>query len=198
VLTVRTAGRLRTDQSQPTTGATPPRSARNDPSAQACEQQPLPVQHAGLRRTQPRFQGENFQANLRTVEKVNELAQEKGCTAGQLALAWAIAQDNDVAPIPGTKRRTYLDENVAAASVQLTAEDLDRLQAISPFGAATGARYAQQHTYGDSPEPSRTHRHVVRPILMYFSPLAAWASKSRNAKLSVLQAPGAEGWLVRC
>ena len=119
-----------------------------------------------MRRTQPRFQGENFETNLRLVEKVRELAQEKGCTAGQLALAWVMAQGEDVVPIPGTKRRTYLAENIGAMGVDLTAEDLDRLQAITPPGVAAGARYPQEHTYGDSPEPSLTtdQTRVERPV----------------------------------
>ena len=106
-----------------------------------------------MRRTSPRFQGENFQANQRLVERVRALAQRKGCTAGQIALAWVLAQGDDVVPIPGTKRRTYLDENIAAAQVHLSADDLDQLDAITPPGAAAGARYPFEHTYGDSPVP---------------------------------------------
>jgi aryl-alcohol dehydrogenase-like predicted oxidoreductase len=107
-----------------------------------------------MRSTQPRFQGDNFATNLRLVDQVRELADEKGCTPGQLALAWVMAQGDDVVPIPGTKRRTYLDENIGAVSVQLTATDLERLQAITPPGVAAGARYPQEHTYGDSPTRS--------------------------------------------
>ena len=81
-----------------------------------------------FRRNQPRFQGEAFAANLRLVEAVRELAAEKGVTAGQLALAWVLAQGDDVVPIPGTKRRSYLEENAGAAAVELTADDLDRLR----------------------------------------------------------------------
>ena len=107
-----------------------------------------------FRRNNPRFQGENFQANLRLVDEVTALAREKGCTPGQLALAWVMAQGEDVVPIPGTKRRAYLEENVAAASIVLDADDLARLAAIAPAGAAAGERYPFRHSYGDSPEPS--------------------------------------------
>jgi aryl-alcohol dehydrogenase-like predicted oxidoreductase len=106
-----------------------------------------------FRRNQPRFQGEAFAANLRLVEAVRELAAEKGVTAGQLALAWVLAQGDDVVPIPGTKRRSYLEENAGAAAVELTAEDLARLAAIAPPGAAEGTRYPDAgYAYGDSPE----------------------------------------------
>ncbi|MCF6506025.1 aldo/keto reductase [Blastococcus sp. MG754426] len=105
------------------------------------------------RRGHPRFTGEAFTANLRLVDAVRELAEEKGVTAGQLALAWVLAQGDDVVPIPGTKRRTYLEENVAAAAVELSAEDLARLDGIAPPGAATGGRYVDSsYAYGDSPE----------------------------------------------
>jgi aryl-alcohol dehydrogenase-like predicted oxidoreductase len=107
-----------------------------------------------MRKSQPRFQGDNFAANMALVDQVRELATEKGATAGQLALAWVMAQGDDVVPIPGTKRRTYLDENVGAANITLTADDLARLDAIIPPGGAAGARYPQAHTYGDSPEAS--------------------------------------------
>jgi aryl-alcohol dehydrogenase-like predicted oxidoreductase len=105
------------------------------------------------RRTHPRFTGEAFAANLRLVDAVRELAAEKGATPGQLALAWVLAQGDDVVPIPGTKRRTYLEENVAAAAVELTSDDLTRLDAIAPPGVAVGGRYANSaYVYGDSPE----------------------------------------------
>ncbi|MGY1833727.1 aldo/keto reductase [Blastococcus sp. SYSU DS0510] len=105
------------------------------------------------RRGHPRFTGEAFAANLRLVDAVRELAAEKGVTAGQLALAWVLAQGDDVVPIPGTKRRSYLEENVAAAAVELSAEDLARLDAIAPPGAAVGGRYVDSsYAYGDSPE----------------------------------------------
>jgi aryl-alcohol dehydrogenase-like predicted oxidoreductase len=105
------------------------------------------------RRTHPRFTGEAFTANLRLVDAVRQMAAEKGVTAGQLALAWVLAQGADVVPIPGTKRRSYLEENVAAAAVELSADDLARLDAIAPPGAAEGGRYADSgYSYGDSPE----------------------------------------------
>jgi aryl-alcohol dehydrogenase-like predicted oxidoreductase len=94
-----------------------------------------------FRRTQPRFQGENFAKNLELVEAVRALADDKGITAGQLALAWVHAQGDDVFPIPGTKRRTYLEENVAAVDVELSDADLRRLEEILPPGAAAGDRY---------------------------------------------------------
>jgi aryl-alcohol dehydrogenase-like predicted oxidoreductase len=105
------------------------------------------------RRGHPRFTGEAFTANLRLVDAVRELAREKGCTPGQLALAWVLAQGDDVVPIPGTKRRVYLEENAGAAGVGLSADDLARLDAIAPPGAAQGTRYADAgYAYGDSPE----------------------------------------------
>ena len=106
-----------------------------------------------FRKNQPRFQGEAFQANLRLVDAVRELAAEKGVTAGQLALAWVLAQGDDVVPIPGTKRRSYLEENAGAVAVELSADDLARLEAIAPPGAASGTRYPDSgYAYGDSPE----------------------------------------------
>jgi aryl-alcohol dehydrogenase-like predicted oxidoreductase len=93
------------------------------------------------RRFSPRFQGENFARNLELVAKVEEIAREKGATPGQLALAWVHAQGDDVAPIPGTKRRRYLEETVAAWSLRLTEQDLARLGAAAPMGAAAGERY---------------------------------------------------------
>ncbi len=104
------------------------------------------------RRRMPRFQGEAFTANLQLVDAVRALAEEKGATAGQLALAWVLAQGPDVVPIPGTKRRRNLEENVGAAAVQLTDEDLARLAEIAPPDVAQGARYAATGPgYGDSP-----------------------------------------------
>ena len=105
-----------------------------------------------FRRNHPRFQGENFDRNLELVAAVKKLAADKGCTAGQLALAWTMAQGEDVVPIPGTKRVSYLEENAGASYVELTAEDLARLAEIAPKGAAAGERYPFQHTYGDSPQ----------------------------------------------
>jgi aryl-alcohol dehydrogenase-like predicted oxidoreductase len=105
------------------------------------------------RRGHPRFTGEAFAANLRLVDAVRELAAAKGATPGQLALAWVLAQGEDVVPIPGTKRVAYLEENAGAAAVALTADDLARLDAIAPPGAAQGSRYADaSYAYGDSPE----------------------------------------------
>ena len=95
------------------------------------------------RRFSPRFQGENFQRNLDLVRRVEELAREKGCTASQLALAWVLAQGDDIVPIPGTKRRKYLEENAAADSIQLAKEDLRALDEVFPAEAAAGARYPE-------------------------------------------------------
>lgn len=89
----------------------------------------------------PRFEGEALEANLALVARVRELAEAKGVTPGQLALAWVLAQGDDVAPIPGTKRVRYLEENVAAAAIELTADDLAALERAVPRGAVAGARY---------------------------------------------------------
>jgi aryl-alcohol dehydrogenase-like predicted oxidoreductase len=113
---------------------------------------PADFEEDDFRKDQPRFQGEAFAANLRLVDAVRELAAEKGVTAGQLALAWVLAQGDDVVPIPGTKRRGYLEENMGAAAVRLSDDDLARLQEIAPPGVAVGGRYAGEHSYGDSPE----------------------------------------------
>lgn len=94
-----------------------------------------------FRRHNPRFQGENFQKNLRLVEAVQDMAREKGCTPSQLALAWLLAQGNDIVPIPGTKRVRYLEENLGALDVHLNADDLAQLEAVFPLGAAAGERY---------------------------------------------------------
>lgn len=93
------------------------------------------------RRFTPRFQGENFQRNLDLVARIREMANEKGCTPGQLALAWVLAQGDDIVPIPGTKRVEYLEENVGALDVQLSPDDLEAINAIAPQGAAAGSRY---------------------------------------------------------
>jgi aryl-alcohol dehydrogenase-like predicted oxidoreductase len=95
------------------------------------------------RRFSPRFQGENFQKNLDLVRRVEEIAAEKGCKPSQLALAWVLAQEKNIVPIPGTKRRKYLEENVAAIDVKLTEEDLRRIGEIFPTGAAAGSRYPE-------------------------------------------------------
>jgi aryl-alcohol dehydrogenase-like predicted oxidoreductase len=96
-----------------------------------------------MRRGLPRFSGENFQRNLDLVEKVRSLAADKGVTAGQLALAWLLAQGNDVAPIPGTKRRKYLAENLGAIDVRLSAEELAALDEAFPPDAVAGDRYSE-------------------------------------------------------
>jgi aryl-alcohol dehydrogenase-like predicted oxidoreductase len=96
-----------------------------------------------VRRRHPRFQPENFQRNLDLVAEIREMAREKGCTPAQLALAWVLAQGEDIVPIPGTKRRKYLDENVEALEVRLDRADLERLDEIMPPGAAAGQRYPE-------------------------------------------------------
>ena len=95
-----------------------------------------------FRRVSPRFEGENFDRNLELVEQVTAIADEKGVAAGQLALAWVLAQGEDIVPIPGTKHVHYLEQNVAAAEIELSAEDLQRIDAVAPAGAAAGDRYA--------------------------------------------------------
>jgi aryl-alcohol dehydrogenase-like predicted oxidoreductase len=94
-----------------------------------------------FRKHNPRFQGENFYHNIRLVDKITEMAKEKGCTPSQLALAWVMAQGKDIFPIPGTKRVKYLEENAKAADVKLTDEDLEAIEAIAPPGFAAGDRY---------------------------------------------------------
>jgi aryl-alcohol dehydrogenase-like predicted oxidoreductase len=94
-----------------------------------------------LRRQSPRFQGDNFRRNLELADRVREIAAEKDATPGQLALAWLLHQGDDVVPIPGTKRRKYLEENVAATEITLTEEDLERIEEVTPKGAASGDRY---------------------------------------------------------
>ena len=95
------------------------------------------------RRVSPRFQGENFQKNLDLVRRVEEMAKAKGCKPSQLALAWVLAQGDDIVPIPGTKRRKYLEENVGAIDIELTAEDLRRMDESFPQGVAAGLRYPE-------------------------------------------------------
>jgi aryl-alcohol dehydrogenase-like predicted oxidoreductase len=95
------------------------------------------------RRFSPRFQGENFQKNLDLVHRVEQIAHEKRCKPSQLALAWVLAQDDNIIPIPGTKRRKYLEENVAALNIELSPDDLRRLDEIFPTGAAAGDRYPE-------------------------------------------------------
>ncbi|MEH1818555.1 MAG: aldo/keto reductase [Nostoc sp.] len=98
------------------------------------------------RRNSPRFQGENFSKNLQLVEQVKAIATEKGVTSSQLALAWLLAQGEDIVPIPGTKRRTYLEENIAATEITLTEQDLNRLEAVAPKNVAAGERYPDMST----------------------------------------------------
>ncbi|MBA3260291.1 MAG: aldo/keto reductase [Gemmatimonadales bacterium] len=93
------------------------------------------------RRNSPRFQGDNFQRNLDLVERVGEIAKRKKCTPSQLAIAWVLAQGEDVVPIPGTKQRRYLEENLRAVDVELTPADLDQIDEVAPKGAAAGERY---------------------------------------------------------
>jgi aryl-alcohol dehydrogenase-like predicted oxidoreductase len=95
------------------------------------------------RRHSPRFQGENFGKNLQLVEKIGEIARQKGYTPAQLALAWTLAQGDFIIPIPGTKRRKYLEENVAALEIQLSPEDLRRIEEVAPKGAVSGTRYPE-------------------------------------------------------
>lgn len=95
------------------------------------------------RRNSPRFQGENFAKNLELVRRIEAMAARKGCTPSQLALAWVLAQGNDIVPIPGTKRRRYLEENAAAADITLTPEELAEIDRVAPHGVAAGARYPE-------------------------------------------------------
>lgn len=96
------------------------------------------------RRNSPRFQGDNFYKNLELVDRVKAIAAEKGATPSQLALAWLLAQGGDIVPIPGTKRRAYLEENAAATQIVLTESDLQRIEAVAPKGVAAGERYPTQ------------------------------------------------------
>jgi aryl-alcohol dehydrogenase-like predicted oxidoreductase len=101
------------------------------------------LEDGDYRRTSPRFQGENFQRNLDLVERVSEVAREKQCSPAQLALAWVLAQGDDIVPIPGTKRRKYLQENLGALEVDLTSADLARIMEIAPRNAFSGPRYSE-------------------------------------------------------
>ncbi len=104
---------------------------------------PQDLESDDYRLTTPRFQGENFQKNLDLVERVHAIAQEKQCTAAQLALAWVLAKGGDIVPIPGTKRRKYLQENIGAIDVRLTGEDLERIEEAAPADAFAGSRYPE-------------------------------------------------------
>jgi aryl-alcohol dehydrogenase-like predicted oxidoreductase len=106
-------------------------------------QKPEDLPEDDYRRTTPRFQGENFERNLEIVKRVEEIARQKHCTPAQLALAWVLAQGNDIVPIPGTKRRKYLQENVAALDVDLTSNDLERIEEVAPKDAFAGSRYPE-------------------------------------------------------
>lgn len=108
-------------------------------------QKPEDLPEGDWRRQNPRFQGENFERNLKLAEKIQLLAKRKGCTPAQLALAWVLAQGEDIAPIPGTKRRKYLEENVGALNVALTASELKEISSTAPVGTAAGTRYPEAH-----------------------------------------------------
>ena len=95
------------------------------------------------RRSSPRFQGRNFEKNLELVRHIRELARQRGCTPSQLALAWVLARGQDIVPIPGTKHRRYLEENIAAADISLTSAELARINAVAPRGVAVGNRYPE-------------------------------------------------------
>jgi aryl-alcohol dehydrogenase-like predicted oxidoreductase len=97
------------------------------------------------RRQTPRFQGENFEKNLALLDRVEAFAREKRCTPAQFALAWVLAQGEDIVPIPGTKRRKYFDQNLGALEISLSAEDIARIAEALPAGAAAGTRYVEQH-----------------------------------------------------
>jgi aryl-alcohol dehydrogenase-like predicted oxidoreductase len=107
---------------------------------------PEDIPEDDFRRHNPRFQGENFERNLQIVERVREIAEEKGVTAAQLALAWVHSRGEDVVPIPGTKRRRYLEENVAATEIELSDEDLRRIDEAAPPGVTAGDRYPDMST----------------------------------------------------
>ena len=104
-------------------------------------QSPNDLEEGDFRRNNPRFQGENFQRNLDLVAEVREIADETGRTPGQIALAWLLSRGDDIVPIPGTKRRRYLEENAEAVDIELTEEELERLEQAFPQGAAAGERY---------------------------------------------------------
>ncbi|MHB8452335.1 MAG: aldo/keto reductase, partial [Mycobacteriales bacterium] len=109
-----------------------------------------------FRRLNPRFQGENLARNLQLVERVRQLAAEKQVEPGQLALAWLLAQGNDVVPIPGTKRRTFLEQNIAAAAIELSREELAQIDEVAPAGSAAGDRYPDMAAVrAGSPPPTQ-------------------------------------------
>jgi aryl-alcohol dehydrogenase-like predicted oxidoreductase len=106
-------------------------------------QKPEDLPEDDYRRTTPRFQGENFERNLEIVKRVEQIAREKHCTPAQLALAWVLAQGNGIVPIPGTKRRKYLQENLSALDVDLSSKDLERIEEVAPQDAFAGSRYPE-------------------------------------------------------
>jgi aryl-alcohol dehydrogenase-like predicted oxidoreductase len=108
--------------------------------------QPEDLPEDDFRRYHPRFQGENFHKNLELVARIEEIAEEKHLTAGQLALAWVLSRGEDIVPIPGTKRRSYLEENVAATGIELSADELARIDEAAPVGVTAGERYANMAT----------------------------------------------------
>ncbi len=109
---------------------------------------PDDLEEGDFRRSNPRFQGENFKRNLELIDRVRQVAGEHECTPGQLALAWVLHQGQDVVPIPGTKRRAYLEQNVGATEVLLSEEDLHRIDEVAPLGAAVGDRYPDMSSIG--------------------------------------------------
>ncbi len=113
-------------------------------SSPANSKRPEDLAGDDARRAMPRFQGENFQRNLALVANIEEIARAKGCTPAQLALAWVLSKGKDIVAIPGTKRRRYLDENLGALDIRLTAQDQATLDNAVPPGAAAGLRYSEQ------------------------------------------------------
>jgi aryl-alcohol dehydrogenase-like predicted oxidoreductase len=109
-------------------------------------QRPEDIPEDDFRRSNPRFQGQNFERNLELVDRVRQIADEKDVTPGQLALAWVLHQGRDIVPIPGTKRRSYLEENVGAAELELTGDELRRIDQVMPAGATAGDRYPDMST----------------------------------------------------
>jgi aryl-alcohol dehydrogenase-like predicted oxidoreductase len=106
------------------------------------------LEEGDFRKNHPRMQEDNFETNRELAERVKALAAEKGCTPAQLALAWVLSRGDDVVPIPGTKRRTYLEENAAATQITLSDEELQQLDEAFPPGAAAGERYADMSSIG--------------------------------------------------
>ena len=113
-------------------------------SSAAGSKSPADFPEDDFRKNHPRFQGENFEKNLQLVREVETMAKDKGCTTAQLALAWVLAQGEDIVPIPGTKHVRYLDENIGALEVKLSDADLRQLDEILPPGAAAGQRYHER------------------------------------------------------